>query len=325
MRALVVTDGHVRIEVRPDPEPGPGEVLVRVRAAGLNRADLAQRIGRYPAPPGSPADIPGLEFAGTVVGHGAGVAAPAMGTRVFGIVGGGAQAELLAVPVGQCAVVPDALDLVAAGGVPEAFLTAHDAMITISNARAGEVLFVSAAGSGVGTAAIQLGKAFGLTTVGSARTASKLDAAAALGLDHALLAPRELDPQAFAEQLVAAAGPVDIALDLVGGPYPAAEVIAAATRGRIVLIGSMAGVPPPLEIGWLMAKRLRIQGTVLRPRTLEEKADATRAFMRDALGFFADGSIGPVVAEVAPLADGDAAYDRLAADLVFGKILLDCS
>jgi NADPH:quinone reductase-like Zn-dependent oxidoreductase len=325
VRALVVADGHVVLETRPDPEPGAGEVLVRVRAAGLNRADLAQRLGRYPAPPGSPADIPGLEFSGTVVGHGPGVGQPAIGTEVFGIAGGGAQAELLAVPAGQCAMVPEALDLVAAGGVPEAFFTAHDAMITISGARAGEVLFVSAAGSGVGTAAIQLAKQFGLTVVGSARTRSKLDAAVGIGLDHALLVPSELDPVAFAEQLGAAAGPLDVSLDLVGGPYPAAELAAAAVKGRIVLIGNMAGAPQPLELGMLMFKRLRVQGTVLRPRSVEEKAAATDAFVRDALPLFADGTIAPVIAEVHPLADGEVAYDRLAADAVFGKIVLDCS
>jgi NADPH:quinone reductase-like Zn-dependent oxidoreductase len=325
VRALVVADGHVGVETRPDPLPGPGEVLVRVRAAGLNRADLAQRAGRYPAPPGSPPDIPGLEFSGTVVGHGPGATGPATGTPVFGIAGGGAQAELLAVPAGQCVPVPDELDLVAAGSVPEAFVTAHDAMITICGARTGEVLFVSAAGSGVGTAAIQLGKQLGLSVAASARTPDKLDAAAALGLDHPLLVPDVLDPDEFAKQLVAAAGPIDVSLDLVGGPYPAAEIAAAAIRGRIVLIGSMAGAARPLETGQLMAKRLRIQGTLLRPRTVDEKAEAMDAFARDVIPRLVDGSITPVVAEVHPLADGETAYQRLAANLVFGKILLDCS
>jgi NADPH:quinone reductase-like Zn-dependent oxidoreductase len=325
VRALVVSDGHLVLETRPDPEPGPGEVLVRVRAAGLNRADLVQRRGHYPAPPGSPADVPGLEFSGTVVGQGPGVSQPSVGADVFGIAGGGAQAELLAVPVGQCAPVPSALDLVAAGGVPEAFITAHDAMITIAGAQPGEVLFVSAVGSGVGTAAVQLAKRVGLTTVGSARSQHKLDAAVGLGLDHPLLVASDVDAADLAEQLSAAAGTVDVSLDLVGGVYPNAMVSAASVGGRIVLIGSTAGAPDPLVIGMLMFKRLRVQGTVLRPRRVEEKAAATDAFVRDALPGFADGSIVPVIAEVHPLAHGEQAYDRLAADAVFGKIVLDCS
>ncbi len=270
MRALVVSDGRVGIEERPDPEPGDGEVLVRVHAAGLNRGDLAQRAGFYPAPPGSPADIPGLEFAGEVVAHGPGVDAPAIGARVFGIAGGGAQAELLTVPAGQCAAVPDPIDLVSAGAVPEVFMTAHDALVTIADARPGETMFVPAVGSGVGTAAVQLGRVLGLTVVGSARTPDKLDAATALGVDHGLLAPRELDPDTFAEQLTGAAGPIDVALDLVGGAYLTAEIRAAAPHGRIVLIGPMAGARTEIDVPQMMAKWLRVVGTVLRPRSAEQ-------------------------------------------------------
>ena len=325
MRALVVVGGRVQVESRPDPIPGPGEVLVRVHGAGLNRADLAQRLGRYPAPPGSPADVPGLEFAGEVVALGPDVALPPVGTRVFGVVGGGGQAELVTVPVGQCAVVPDLLELVPAGGVPEVFVTAHDALVTVCGGRAGEVMFVPAVGSGVGTAAVQLGRALGLATVGSARTPGKLDRARALGLDHALLAAGELDPVAFAEALVAAAGPIDVALDLVGGPYLAAEMRAAAPQGRIVLISSMGGARVELDIGLLMGKRLRVQGTVLRPRSAEQKAAATEAFVRDVVPLLADGRVQPVVAEALPLADAERAYELLAADAVFGKVVLDCT
>jgi len=325
VRALVVVGGRVQVESRPDPIPGPGEVLVRVHGAGLNRADLAQRLGRYPAPPGSPADVPGLEFAGEVVALGPDVALPPVGTRVFGVVGGGGQAELVTVPVGQCAVVPDLLELVPAGGVPEVFVTAHDALVTVCGGRAGEVMFVPAVGSGVGTAAVQLGRALGLATVGSARTPGKLDRARALGLDHALLAAGELDPVAFAEALVAAAGPIDVALDLVGGPYLAAEMRAAAPQGRIVLISSMGGARVELDIGLLMGKRLRVQGTVLRPRSAEQKAAATEAFVRDVVPLLADGRVQPVVAEALPLADAERAYELLAADAVFGKVVLDCT
>jgi putative PIG3 family NAD(P)H quinone oxidoreductase len=325
MHAVVVTEGRLVVETRPDPEPAPGEVLVRVRGAGLNRADLAQRAGFYPAPPGAPVDIPGLEFAGEVVGHGSGVDAPPRGTRVFGVVGGGAQAELLAVPVGQCAPVPDRLDAVEAGGVPEAFVTAHDALVTLSDAAAGETVFIPAVGSGVGTAALQLAKALGLTVVGSARTRTKLERSESLGLDHALLAPREIDPSAFAQEIAAAIGPVDVALDLVGGAYLTAEIRAAALRGRIVLIGNLAGTRAEVEISQIMVKRLRITGTVLRPRSVEEKARATAAFVRDVVPRLADGAIDPIVARVLPLAQAEAAYDLLARDEVFGKVVLDCA
>jgi putative PIG3 family NAD(P)H quinone oxidoreductase len=325
MRALIVRDGQVVVEERPDPEPGDGEVLVRVHGAGLNRGDLAQRAGFYPAPPGAPADIPGLEFAGEVVAHGPGTDRPAIGARVFGITGGGGQAELLTVPAGQCAAVPEALDLVSAGGVPEVFMTAHDALVTISGGAAGETMFVPAVGSGVGTAAVQLGRALGLTVVGSARTADKLEAATALGLDHGLLAPRDLDPEAFAEELTGAAGPVDVALDLVGGSYLTAEIRAAAPYGRIVLIGTMAGMRAEVEVPLIMAKWLRVVGTVLRPRSTEQKVAVTDAFVRDVVPHLADGSIRPVVARTFPLADASDAYDALAAGEVFGKIVLACA
>lgn len=324
MRALIVSDGQVVVADRPEPRPGPGEVLVRVHGAGLNRADLAQRAGFYPAPPGAPADIPGLEFAGEVVDLGAGVDAPAVGARVFGITGGGGQAELLAVPAGQCALVPDALDLVTAGAVPEAFVTAHDALVTISAGAAGETMFVPAVGSGVGTAALQLGRAMGLTVAGSARSDDKLRAASDLGLDHALAAPRDFDPEVFSQRLTELAGPIDVSLDLVAGPYLTAEVRAAASGGRIVLIGTLAGARAELEVGALMVKRLRISGTTLRPRSTDEKAAATAAFVRDVVPLLADDTIRPVVARTLPLADAQDAYELLAADAVFGKIVLEC-
>ena len=196
MRALIVTEARtLAVEERPDPEPGPGEVLVRVHGAGLNRADLVQLAGFYAAPPGSPADIPGLEFAGEVVGHGAGVSEPAIGARVFGIAGGGGQAELLAVPATQCAAVPESLDLVAAGAVPEVFVTAHDALVTQAAMQAGEVVLVHAVGSGVGTAAVQLARATGCTVVGTARTPEKLDQAKALGMHHGVLAAPRARPR----------------------------------------------------------------------------------------------------------------------------------
>jgi NADPH:quinone reductase len=324
VRALVTTpDATLRVETRPDPEPGPGQVLVRVHGAGLNRGDLAQRAGHYAAPPGSPPDIPGLEFAGEVVAHGPDVTAPALGARVFGINGGGAQAELLPVPAAQCAPVPEGLDLLDAGGVPEAFMTAHDAMVTQAALRAGETLLVHAVGSGVGTAALQLGRAMGATVVGTARTPEKLERCRELGLDHAVLAPRRLDPAALAADIASAAGPVDVILELVGGDYVITDLAVAGPRGRVVLIGLMAGARTELDVGALMYKRMQVFGTMLRGRSVEEKAAATDAFTRDVVPLFARAEVRPVVARTLPLDDAREAYDLLAADAVFGKVVLD--
>jgi NADPH:quinone reductase len=324
VRALVVTpDKQLRVETRPDPEPGDGEVLVRVYGAGLNRADLVQVAGNYAAPPGSPSDIPGLEFAGEVVAFGPGVTEPAVGARVFGIAGGGGQAELLAIPATQCAPVPDNLDLVAAGGVPEVFVTAHDAMVSQAALQPGEQLLVHAIGSGVGTAALQLGRSMGCTVVGTARTAEKLDSAGEFGLDHAVLAPRELDPAAFAAAITAVAGLVDVTLELVGGDYLVTDVAVAAPRGRIVLIGLMAGNRVQLDLGALMFKRLQLFGTTLRGRSVAEKAAATAAFTRDVVPLLASGEVTPVIARTMALDDAREAYDLLAADAVFGTIVLD--
>jgi NADPH:quinone reductase-like Zn-dependent oxidoreductase len=323
MRALVITDGQLELADRPDPTPGPGEVLVRVHGAGLNRADLVQRAGFYAAPPGSPADIPGLEFAGEVVGHGPGVDAPPLGSRVFGVAGGGAQAELLAVPATQCAPVPDCLDLVAAGGVPEVFITVHDALCTQAALQPGEVLLVHAVGSGVGTAAVQFARVHGCTTVGTSRTSEKLEQARALGLDHAVLAPRDLDPAALAAEIAAAVGAVDVVLELTGGDYFAADLAVAARRARVALVGLLAGGRAQVDLGTVLAKHLRIFGTTLRGRSVDEKAAATAGFVRDVVPHLASGEIVPVVSRVVPFADASAAYDLLASDAVFGGIVLD--
>src|SRR5436190_1386477 len=323
MRALVVADHELVVEERPDPLPGAGEVLVRVLAAGLNRADLAQRAGYYPAPPGVPPDIPGLEFAGEVAGLGDGVDSLSIGDRVFGLVGGGAQAELATVPAAHCVPVPESLDVIGAGAVPEAFVTAHDAMVTQAALHPGETVLVHAAGSGVGTAAVQLGHAMGCKVVGTSRTAQKLSQCQGLGLDHAVIAPRELDPVALAESITADAGPVDVVVDLVGGPYVVTDVRAAARLGRVVLVASQAGARADLEIGTVMSKRLRIHGTVLRARTTEEKTAATDAFARDVVPLLAKGTVRPVIARTFPLDAAAEAYETLAADGVFGKLVLD--
>ena len=196
---------------------------------------------------------------------------------------------MLTVPAAHCVHVPDVLDLVAAGGIPEAFITAHDAMVTQATVARGEVVLVHAAGSGVGTAAVQLAHAMGCTVVGTSRTPEKLEQCRGLGLDHAVVAPHELDPAALADEIVAAAGPVDVTIDLVGGNYVATDLRAAARLGRIVVVASQAGGRAELEIGALMSKRLRIHGTVLRGRSVEEKAAAISAFARDVVPLLAEG------------------------------------
>ncbi len=330
MRAAVVHDGHIVIEQRPVPSPGSHEVLVQIAAAGVNRADLMQRLGFYPAPPGSPADIPGLEFAGTVAELGPEVSAVAVGDRVFGVVGGGAQAQYLCVHETHCAIVPDTLDFITAGGVPEAFVTAHDAMVTQAAVQPNDWVLIHAIGSGVGTTALQLARAFNANVIGTARTAAKLEQCTSLGLAHGIVAPSDdagrLDVNALNEAVRAIApNGTDIALDLVGGPYLEAEIACAAQHGRIVLIGTLAGGRTSFDILATMQKFLTIRGTVLRPRNVADKAAATAAFVRDVVPLLAAGAVAPIIESVMPLAEAEQAYDLLGTDTTFGKIVLDCS
>jgi putative PIG3 family NAD(P)H quinone oxidoreductase len=328
VRTVTIHDGALVIEDRPVPEPGADEALVRVHGAGVNRPDLVQRRGLYPAPPGVPPDVPGLEFAGVVERAGAAVADLRAGDRVFGIVGGGAQAEYLTVPAAHCARVPDDLDLVEMGGVPEAFITAHDAMVTRAAVRPGEWLLVHAVGSGVGTAAVQLAKAFGASVAGTARTRDKLDRCRPLGLDVGIVPPTlgdgTVDPVALAAAIVEVAGEIDVVLDLVGGRYVEADVAASALKGRIVLIGAMAGGRAELDVLGAMGKRLTIAGTLLRPRDKREKADATAAFEHDVVPLLADRGVAPVIERVMPIESADEAYELVASNATFGKIVLDC-
>ena len=329
MRAVTIADGALHFAERPTPEPAAGQVRVRVHGAGINRADLIQRLGLYPAPPGSPPDIPGLEFAGVVDACGAGVTQFTAGDHVFGISGGGAQAEYLVIPAEQCARVPDGLDLVAMGGVPEAFVTAHDAMVTWAQIRAGEWMLVHAVGSGVGTAALQLARALGARVIGTARTPDKLERCRDLGLARGIVPPRTadgaLDVPALAAQLQdATGGGVDVTLDLVGGDYVEADLQAAALKGRIVVIGTLAGGSARLPLLSLMGKRLSLFGTVLRARRDGEQGDAVAAFARDVVPLLADGTLDPVVERVFPIAEADDAYALVESDATFGKVILDC-
>jgi NADPH:quinone reductase-like Zn-dependent oxidoreductase len=234
---------------------------------------------------------------------------------------------LVTVPVGQCAIVPDGLDLTAMGGVPEAFVTAHDAMCTQAGAAAGEWVLIHAVGSGVGTAGLQLAKALGTRVVGTSRSGGKLEQCRPLGLDHGIVPSTHpdgaLDVTTLTAELMELTGRgVDVVLDLVAGAYVEAEIAAAAPGGRIVLIGTLAGGGATLPILTVMQRRLRLFGTVLRPRSKAEKAAATDAFSRDVVPLLADGTIAPVIDTIVPLEDASAAYDRLASDATFGKIIL---
>ncbi|HEX8635677.1 MAG TPA: NAD(P)H-quinone oxidoreductase [Pyrinomonadaceae bacterium] len=306
------------------PEAAGDRVRVRVRAAALNRADLLQRRGVYPAPPGAPADIPGLEFAGEVEAVGADARRRwHAGQRVYGITGGGAQAEYVVVPENTLAEIPANLSWEEAAAVPEAFITAHDALFTQGNLAMGERIIVHAAGSGVGLAAIQLARAAGAQTLGTARrTADKLERARAYGLDEACVVGA--DPQAFADAAKAwtnGAG-VDVILDLVGASYLAANLDALAPRGRLLLVGTMAGTSAPLDFRQVMGKRLRLVGTVLRARSTEEKARATRLFAAHVSPLLARGALRPVIDSVFALRDIRAAHRRLESNETFGKIVL---
>jgi putative PIG3 family NAD(P)H quinone oxidoreductase len=310
MRAATIRDKEIVIEEHPDPVPGSGELLVRVHAAGLNGADMMQRRGLYPAPPGSPQDIPGMELAGEVVALGAGAERFAIGERVMAIVGGGAQAELVTVHERLLMPVPEALDWPAAGGLPEVFTTAHDAIFTQSELRPGERLLVHGGAGGVGTAAIQLARAAGARVTATVRDEQLRDGVAALGAEV-------IAPEGFSEH-----GPFDVILELVGAPNLAENLQALATGGRIVVIGVAAGTKGELNLLALMGKRARIYGSTLRARPLEEKAISARGIEREVLPLFESGALRVPVAETFPLEQAAAAYERFAAGGKLGKIVL---
>nr|HEX4315594.1 NAD(P)H-quinone oxidoreductase [Kofleriaceae bacterium] len=327
MKAIAITKPGgpevLAVVERPRPEPSRGEVRVRVRATAVNRADLLQRAGFYPAPAGSPVDIPGLELAGEVSAVGPDCQLLAVGDRVFGLVGGGAYAEELVVHERALAKIPAGLDFVHAAAVPEAFITAHDAMVTQANLRAGEALLVHAVGSGVGTAAAQLGRALGAYVIGTARTADKLERAKALGVDHGIVP----EGTRFADAVRAATGGAGAAvtLELVGGAYLDEDIRAAQLRGRIVLIGLLAGPRAELDLATLLHRRVAVLGTQLRARPLEDKIAATRAFEAQVVPLFARGKLQAVVDKVMPLDAAAEAHKYVASNAGFGKVVLTIS
>lgn len=301
------------------PEPGPSQVLVEVAAAGLNRADCLQRRGFYPAPPGVPADVPGLEFAGVIESVGDAVSAWKPGDRVMGIVGGGSMATRVLTESAELMPVPNELSLEEAAAVPEVFLTAYDAIVLQGNLQAGQSVLLHAVASGVGTAGIQLASVIRATSIGTSRTADKLPRCTELGLNHAVL----VEDGNFAEAVLeAASNGVDVILDTIGAAYLAQNVKVIGKQGRIIVIGLMGGVKGELALGTLLAKRASIQGSVLRSRSPAEKAELTKSFTEEMLGRFVTGDLKPIIDEVLPMTDVQAAHQRMDANDTFGKLVL---
>jgi putative PIG3 family NAD(P)H quinone oxidoreductase len=327
MRAItIVSFGGVEgLEVRDVPDAPPAtldRVRVRVHAAGLNRADILQRLGRYPAPPGYSQDIPGIEFAGEVSEIGDDVRMWKVGDRVFGIIGGGGQAQYVTVPENHLSPIPAKLDWAEAAAVPEVFMTAHDALFTQCGLTIGETVLIHAAGSGVGTAAIQLVRAAGAFAYGTSRTADKLEKAKEFGLTESFVAGG--DPMEIASAVkdwTNDAG-VDVVLDLVGAAYLQANLAALATKGRLIFVGTTSGAKAEIDLSIVMYKRLRLRGTMLRARSLEEKATATRLFTEQVLPLFAGGVVRPVIDKVFRMEDVRAAHQRIESNESFGKVVV---
>jgi len=296
------------VDERPDPVPQSSEVLVRATHAALNPADVAQRAGNYPAPPGSPADIPGLEVAGTVIACGEAVTAWRAGDRVFGLVGGGGLSDTVAVHERHVARIPDDLTDREAAAVPEAFITAHDAVFTRAGLALGETLLVNGASGGVGTAAVQLGVAAGARVLANAR--SHREALTDMGAEPCVLSE---------------ARGVDVVLELVGAANLAGSLEALALRGRIIVVGTGAGADAELSLRALMGRRASVMGTVLRARSMEEKAAAVQAFARSVVPHLAAGRARPVIDRVFPVAEAAAAFEHLSAPGKLGKVLLEMS
>lgn len=327
MKAVYIREfgGPENLEIREvaDPaKPSSTEVTVRVRAAGLNRADLLQRRGTYPPPHGYSPNIPGLEFAGEVVHVSEHVADLQPGERVFGITAGEAQAELLKIDHRLCSRIPANLSFTEAGAVPEAFITAHDAIFTQAKLKGEETLLIHAVGSGVGLAGLQLAAAYGHRVIGTSRTSEKLERCRVLGLDDGIAAGSSAE---FAEKVLELTGGlgVDVVLDLVGGAYFEQNLRSLAKKGRLMLVGLTAGAKAEFNLGVALSKRLTLIGTVLRGRSIEEKAEATAAFVLAVVPMLASRAVCPTVDRVFPFEEVRAAHEYLESNESFGKVVLE--
>ena len=323
MRAVVIPrfgePDVLRVDDVPDPVPGADEILVSVATSGVNRADLLQRRGSYPAPRGAPQDIPGLEFAGTVEAVGASTSRWSVGDRVMGIVAGGGYAEKVVVHESVAVAVPESLGPSEAGAVPEVFMTAFDAVFLQCRLEPAETLLIHAVGSGVGTAAVQLARRHGAFVLGTSRTEDKLERARELGLEVAV--PGE---EGWPDRVLDSTDGrgVDVILDLVGGPYLRGNQKVLALGGRHVVVGVPGGPKAEIDLRALMVRRGRIYGTVLRARPVEEKALLADEFSRRVLPGLADGSLRPVVDRIFPASEAAEAHRTMEENRNFGKILL---
>ncbi len=325
MKAVVITrpGGPEVLEVSdvPTPQPAAGEVLVRVMASALNRADILQREGRYPAPPGAPADIPGIEFAGEIAALGAEAGKWRIGQRVFGITGGG-HAEYLVAHEQTLAEIPANLSWTEAAAIPEAFITAHDALWQQAALQPSERVLIHAVGSGVGLAAVQLVRARGALPYGTARSNDKITRARDYGLEDGVVLRDSLEPLAERARQWTSGRGLDVVLDLLGGPYVAASISVLGLKGRLMLVGTLAGVRGELDLRAVLGKRLRLMGTVLRSRSLEEKIAATEAFAAEVVLLFAEAKLRAVVDSEFPLAEIRAAHQRMESNATFGKVVI---
>ncbi|HYB01708.1 MAG TPA: NAD(P)H-quinone oxidoreductase [Ktedonobacteraceae bacterium] len=322
MRAAIITQPGgpevLEIHVVEKPEPSGEQVRVRVHASGINRADLLQRAGGYPAPAGSPANIPGLEFAGEVDAVGPLVTMWKPGQRVMGLVGGGAQAEYIVSHEGLLVEIPRNLDFVQAASVPEVFMTAHDALFTQADLQMGERVLIHAVGSGVGTAALQLAHAAGATTFGTSRTPDKLRQAKKLGMDVGI------SDQNFADEVnsLTRGEGVHVIIDFMGATYMEQNLQALAMWGRLVFLATMGGVQAQVNIGMLMGKRIALRGVTMRTRTLEEKLAVTRRFATSVVPLLASGMVKPVIDTVFPLEEISEAHRIMGENKNFGKLVV---
>ena len=317
--------GPEGLEIRtvPKPQIAADQVLVRARSSALNRADLLQRQGKYPAPAGYPQEIPGIEFAGEVAEVGPLVQMWKPGQRVFGLTGGGAQAEYLVTHERLLAEIPGNLDWAEAAAIPEAFITAHDALWKQASLRPGETVLIHAVGSGVGLAAVQLARALQAIPYGTSRTPGKVDAARQFGLQDGIAVREDLDDISAAVEKWTGGKGVNVVLDLAGGPYVKASQKAMAMKGRMVLIGTVAGGSYELDSRYVMGKRLQIRGTVLRARSLEEKIEATQAFAAEIVPLLASGILRPTIDSKFKMSEIAQAHERLESNQTVGKVVLE--
>lgn len=326
MRAVYITEfgDPENLEVREVPQPpNPKntQILIRVKAVGLNRADLLQVAGLYPPPAGYSPHIPGLEFAGEVTEIGSEVTAWKIGDRVFGIISGESQAEFLLSEESEIVRIPEKLSFTDAAAVPEAFITAHDAIVTLGKLKSGETLLIHAVGSGVGLAGLQIAKAMGAAVIGTSRSGEKLEKCTAFGLDHGLTTPEPTFAETVLEKTNGRGA--DVILDLVGAAYFEQNLVSLAVKGRLILVGLTSGRTAEFNLGIALQKRASIIGTTMRMRSPAERAVATKAFSDQIVPLIASGTVVPNIDRVYSVDDVGAAYNYLKSNESFGKIVVE--